>query len=167
LKDTLNVPHGARRIHIRPVQHVSLSSFPDSTYEYILGANHPDAWRSDICVPELDAFFVFEPGTVCVGKWLGRAGPAIRGKILEFLRTSLHGRAGRQLSATNAAATENLPVRYKGFYTGLHLETDAPGQLLRLVCHRFSTMSPIEPRVAPTSGRSACGKRPRIQCSVC
>src|SRR5689334_10152656 len=64
----------------------------------------------------------------------GRAGPAVNGDILRFLRScSVHGNVGK-LAERNDRATETRPVSYRKLFTGLHLETDRPEQLLALVC---------------------------------
>lgn len=120
-------------IHVRPSRG-SLVGFPESEYEHIPNANHPDSWRADLATRDLDAFFVFERARECEGRWLGKAGPPVRKEILEFLRScSVFGSVGK-LHEQNAGATETAPVRFGRLYRGLHLETDRPKALLRLVC---------------------------------
>jgi hypothetical protein len=132
-------------IHVRPVGRSSLA-FPDSHYEHIPGGNHPDNWRADIRTLELDAFFVCEKAGSCAGRWLGPDGPAVSGELLEFLRTcEVWGRAGK-LSEHNRTATADAPVRHGRLYTGLHLETRRPQELLSLITQRCQpTGSPSEP----------------------
>ena len=124
-------------IHVRPAR-IPGPTFPESEYEHIPGANHAENWRSDISTRALDAFFVCEPAKECLGRWLGPNAPAVAGSILDLLKScSVHGNAGL-LSNTNAAATEDAPVRHLKLYTGLHLETSAPDRLLSLVCDGMS-----------------------------
>jgi hypothetical protein len=138
-------------IHVRPTP-MPLGGFPDSRYEHIPRAIHEDDWRNDLRRPKQDAFFVCEKGGPCAGRWLGPQGPAVEGEILKFLQTcSVHGNAG-QLSAYNAAATEDAPVHYGRLYTGLHLETDDPSALLKLVCQ---AALPASVRSGETSQRRA------------
>jgi hypothetical protein len=150
---SLRGPEGP--IHVRPARR-SGAFFPDSHYEHIPDANHPDKWRNDIRTPELDAFFICEPATRCLGQWLGRDGPAVQGAILEFLRTcEVHGASGI-LSKYNRDAAETHPVCHgklkKKLYTGLHLETNKPENFLRLVCGR---------REYSTSDASKRGNQPK------
>lgn len=138
-------------IHVRPVKRPELS-FPDSHYEHIPGGNHSDTWRADIRTPALDAFFVCDQASTCVGRWLGANGPAVNGELLEFLKScEVWGRAG-QLAEKNVAATEDAPIRHGRLYTGLHLETDRPGELVEVVCRHYQpTADPDQP---PLSGRN-------------
>lgn len=120
-------------IHVRPARG-SLIGFPESDYEHIPNANHPDSWRADIATRDLDAFFVFDRATGCEGRWLGENGPPVRREILEFLRSCAVFGSGGKLSDDNSSATETAPVRYRRLFRGLHLETANPKELLRLVC---------------------------------
>jgi len=130
-------------IHVRPTETPG-DMFPDSVYEHIPGANHSDNWRRDIRTPNLDAFFVCVPAAECVGRWLGPAGPVVTGDIFTFLKScAVYGNAGL-LSERNAGASEKAPVRHGGLYCGLHLETDAPERLLKLICGTASGMSEAE-----------------------
>lgn len=152
-------------IHVRPVSRPG-ELFPDNSYEHIPGANHESDWRSDIATPALDAFFTLEPADRCVGRWLGKDGPVVAGDILKFLRScSVHGQAGK-LSDGNSGATESAPVRYGNLYTGLHLETGMPEQLLTLVCGDLHTSDGgARPEARPIVDRSSINgvlaKRPR------
>lgn len=133
----------------------------------IVGANHSDKWHSDIQTRSLDAFFVCEPEGECVGRWLGQAGPAVRGDILTFLKScGVYGNAG-MLSQSNAGASEDAPVRHGRLFTGLHLETNAPKMLLTLVCGMTSRQraretpksqpqSKLSSKRAPDRGRRVC-----------
>ena len=124
---------GCGPIHVRPTR-MPEHSFPDTHYEHIPGANHPRDWRDDLRTPELDAFFVCEPATGCLGQWLGPDGPPVQGAILEFLRTcEVHGSSGR-LSEDTRDASETRPICHGGLFRGLHLETNGPEDFLRLVC---------------------------------
>lgn len=120
-------------IHVRPAE-IPGPGFPDSHYEHIPGGNHPGDWRGDLRTPALDAFFACEKADDCFGRWLGPNGPAVKGPILDFLRTcQVWGNAGF-LSPQNSSATEDVPIRHGRLYTGLHLETDRPDDLVQLVC---------------------------------
>jgi hypothetical protein len=126
----LRGPNGP--IHVRPTRSPGLG-FPDSHYEHIPGANHPDSWRSDLRTPELDVFFVCERAEGVLGQWLGPSGPVLSADILRFLRgCNVHGGGGACLGK-NSFATESAPVAFGRLYRGLHLETDDPKGLLRLV----------------------------------
>ena len=151
-------------IHVRPT-HLPIGAFPDSHYEHIPGANHEDDWRNDLRSPELDAFFTCETSGTCEGRWLGAGGPAVRGEILDFLRTcSVHGNAG-PLATSNAGATEDAPVRHGRLYTGLHLETEDPAALLKLVCRTAVRASIQEPtRGLERTGSCEAGKARRRNC---
>jgi hypothetical protein len=119
-------------IHVRPTRSPGLG-FPESHYEHIPGANHPGDWQNDIRTPELDAFFVCEPATNCLGQWLGKAGPVLTPYIMEFLRKCfVHGVRGRL--GLNSWATETAPVAHGRLYRGLHLETPHPEMFLEMVC---------------------------------
>lgn len=132
--EDLRGPEGP--IHVRPVHHEGLP-FPDSEYEHIPCANHAGKWHADLRKRELDAFFVCDTATGCSGRWLGSSGPAVTGPILKFLQQcEIWGKAG-SLSPDNLSATETAPIRYGRLYTGLHLETYVPEQLLTLVCEHL------------------------------
>lgn len=119
-------------IHVRPAERPG-SSFPESEYEHIPYGNHAESWRSDLLTPALDAFFVCATAEKIVGRWLGKNGPAVKGALLDLLRTcEVHGHAGL-LAATNAAATETAPIRHGNLYKGLHLETPRPELLLEFI----------------------------------
>lgn len=125
-------------IHVLPVRRPNLA-FPESEYEHIPGANHTDSWRSDLRTPELDAFFICSPANGCEGSWLGKVGPQLDDEILAFLRScQVYGAAGL-LREKNSSGTATLPVRHGNLYTGLHLETPNPLQLMRLVCSRVDS----------------------------
>ena len=117
-------------IHVRPVKRGGLR-FPESDYEHIPEAAHEDSWVKDLKTRDLDAFFV---GAQCggwLGKWLGRAGPAVDDPIVEFLKDcAVYGSAGRL--ASTSSASRGKPVAYRGLCTGLHLETDQPEKLVAL-----------------------------------
>jgi hypothetical protein len=160
----LRGPNGP--IHVRPARRPG-ANFPDSQYEHIPGANHANSWRTDIRTPELDVFFVFDRAKKCEGRWLGRDGPVVRAEILEFLRScAVYGKAGL-LSPTNQSATETAPVKHGRLYTGLHLETNDPTQLLRLVCDgRISGYDIERDEVTRSaqSGPTRSRRRPRRTC---
>lgn len=147
-------------IHVRPSRNPR-STFPSSEYEHIPGAIHATDWHADLRSPERDAFFVFEPAANCAGRWLGAAGPAINGAILEFLRQcAVFG--ARRLSEDNQSATETAPVRYHRLYTGLHLETDRPERLMTLVCAQVLPVAAGTARSveATTTKGCVCGSLP-------
>jgi hypothetical protein len=148
----LRGPNGP--IHVRPARMNCGESFPDSDYEHIPGAMHPEDWRSDIRTPDHDAFFVCQGGRSALGPWLGATGPAIKGEILAFLQSCAVYGAGL-LSASNLSATETNPVSYRRLNTGLHLETPKPCEFLKLVLrsttHRTPTKeAPLEQKGAST-----------------
>jgi len=152
----LRAPKGP--IHVRPTT-LPLERFPDSKYEHIPGGGHEDRWRKDIQTLDLDAFFVCEPAGACTGRWLGRAGPAVNGDILRFLRScSVHGNVGK-LAERNDRATETRPVSYRKLFTGLHLETDRPEQLLALVCRNVPKGGPSATRAAVKASSRSCEPR--------
>lgn len=156
--------HGPKGpIHVRPAQ-IPGPSFPDSEYEHIPGAKHADSWHADLSTRGLDAFFVCEPADDCLGRWLGGAGPAAKGPILEFLRTcQVWGNAGL-LSTQNNAATEAKPVRHGDLFTGLHLETDRPDELVRLVCGASARSKPDDD-LFPEPALTSPPKKARRSCS--
>jgi hypothetical protein len=118
-------------IHVRPTRSGGLG-FPHSHYEHIPGANHPGNWSSDLRVPKLDVFFACERAEVVLGRWLGRDGPVLTPRIVEFLRTcELYGKSGAL--GPNASATDRAPVKYGRLFTGLHAETSRPESFLRLI----------------------------------
>jgi hypothetical protein len=125
-------------IHVRPTTSPGLG-FPHSHYEHIPGANHPGGdWVNDLRTPELDAFFECEPAGPILGRWLGSGGPILSPKILAFLRTcAVYGKTGHL--GLNSSATVTAPVRYGHLYTGLHLETSVPRQLLQLISEEIGT----------------------------
>ena len=153
-------------IHVRPVSE-PLARFPERCYAHIAGSIHADRWCNDLRTQDLDAFFVCEPQEACVGRWLGRLGPIIGGEILEFLRLcAVYGNTGR-LSGSNLAATERKPIGYGGLYTGLHLETTQPTELVKLVCRGIVSMPNAEAahsqfRKVTQSSTSTCGRRRRV-----
>ena len=150
-------------IHVRPAR-MPAGRFPDSLYEHIPGANHAENWRSDIQTPKLDAFFVCEPETTCLGRWMGVAGSAVNGEIVEFLKTcEVHGNAGL-LSTINVSATAEAPVRHGRLYTGLHLETREPEQFLDRVCRgvrpdNLASSSLVESPALPMASTSTSALR--------
>jgi Nucleotide modification associated domain 2 len=122
-------------IHVRPTRFPGLI-FPLSDYAYIPDSIHAGDWAKDIAYPAMDAFFVLQKAKRVAGRWLGAAGPAVRGEILDFLRTCcLHGSMG-PLPEKNSGATETAPIRYHRLYRGLHAETDRPEVLMNLVQSR-------------------------------
>jgi hypothetical protein len=146
-------------IHVRPVHRPELA-FPESDYEHIADAQHSKSWCADIATPNLDAFFAFERGEKCVGRWLGPAGPPVTGEILDFMRTcQVYGKCGF-LSQINRGATETYPVRHGNLFTGLHLETNNPKRLVKLVCRWIDDIPAPEPPVNQSRLKSVnCGKR--------
>lgn len=145
-------------IHVRPAR-IPGATFPDSEYEHIPGANHEGKWRDDIRTSSLDAFFVCEPEGPCTGRWLGPAGPAVRGEVLEFLKScDVYGPNGI-LSRGNADASEGKPVRHGNLFTGLHLETSAPKKLLALVCGAPGGL-PAGKKLEPRPQLKPSSKRP-------
>lgn len=149
-------------IHVRPVARPGFG-FPEDSYEHIAGANHPNDWRADLRTPDLDAFFVCEPAADCIGHWFGANGPALHGKLLEFLRTcEVWGKAGL-LNRSNRPATMAAPIRHGRLFTGLHLETDRPSELAMLICEGRpapgkaidSGRQDIQTRCAPVRRRRA------------
>ena len=127
--------HGPKGpIHVRPVRGSGVS--PHCSYAHIPGAIHADRWKKDLASQDLDAFFVCWPQNGWVGCWLGKFGPQVDKKILDFLKTcSVHGSVYgkyREWRPTNDDATLQNPIVYKGLTRGLHLETNQPDVLLRL-----------------------------------
>lgn len=122
-------------INVRPVRRPG--AFPFNSYEHIPGSAHPegekDAWPTDLGRPEMDAFLVGAPADGWKGRWLGPLGPKVDDSVLALLRgMSLHGEAG-PLAPFNTDATRGAPIAHGRLYTGLHLETDDPEPLLRLL----------------------------------
>jgi hypothetical protein len=151
-------------IHVQPTA-LPLKSFPDSKYEHIAGAGHADRWRNDLRTPDLDAFFACESAGACVGKWLGVSGPPIQGELLDFLRgCSVHGNVG-QLALSNASASETTPVKHGRLFTGLHLETSKPEELLELVCEyvRMGRQPPSSQRNITRRSRSCEPRKSRVR----
>lgn len=123
-------------INVRPLNRIGYP-FPECKYEYIKGAMHSNDWKQDIATPALDAFFIGFQGK----RWLGKFGPEINNKILNFLRRcSVCNKAGR-LSKDNPNATADIPISYGRLYTGLHLETDDPQELEEL-CNLYLLSNP-------------------------
>jgi hypothetical protein len=144
-------------IHVRPAARPG-PSFPDSEYEHIPGANHGDSWRADLRTPDLDAFFACTRAEGALGSWLGADGPTLGERLLDFLRScSVWGNAGK-LRDDNPSATVDAPVRHGGLFTGLHLETDQPNLLIRLVCGGAS-VDPTPP--SPREERPRAARRCR------
>jgi hypothetical protein len=142
-------------IHVRPAARPG-PWFPDSEYEHIPGANHADNWRADLRTPDLDAFFACDRASGPLGAWLGASGPTLAEPLMEFLRTcSVWGNAGK-LRDDNPSATVNIPVRHGGLFTGLHLETDRPDQLIRLVCGASIDPKPPSQRNGRARAASRC-----------
>lgn len=149
-------------IHIRPVDRPF--GFPESSYEHIPGSMHAEEWKKDLASSDLDAFFVCSPRNVWLGRWLGADGPAVDDAILEFLRTcTVHGKAGR-LRDRNDLATIDKPIAHRRLYTGLHLETDEPANLLALVgphASATSSPSPISVTASAPSPSAGCMSKAR------
>jgi hypothetical protein len=146
-------------IHVCPIQ--GTGSFPASHYKHIPGSMHAKDWQSDLATPEMDAFFVCCERMDWQGRWLGVCGPEIDNGLLDFLKTcSVHGLKG-PLSEQNIYADLHHPIRHlgsKGFlYAGLHLETNQPEALLKLLGAR-TTAKPIDldrlPVPKPSTERS-------------
>jgi hypothetical protein len=152
-------------IHVRPIQ--GTGSFPASHYEHIPDSMHETDWRSDLATPEMDAFFVCSRRVDWQERWLGVYGPEIDNGLLDFLKTcSVHGVKG-MLSEQNIYATLRCPIAYGCLYRGLHLETNQPEALLKLLGARM-TAKPSDldrlPVPKPSGGRSGgpgCGKSSR------
>lgn len=120
-------------IHVRPIS--GRGSFPASDYQHIPGSSHPEEWKADIKTFDLDRFFVCEQGAGWRGRWLGPHGPEIDREILAFLKTcSVHGAPGRLGRNTG---TRSNPIAWGRLFTGLHLETEQPEQLLKLCAARM------------------------------
>jgi len=129
----LHGPEGP--IHVCPIQ--GTGSFPTSKYKHIPGSMHEKDWQSDLATPEMDAFFVCSERVDWQGRWLGVSGPEIDYEIFSFLKTcSVHGLKGL-LSEQNIDADLHHPIRHRGskgfLYAGLHLETNQPETLLKLL----------------------------------
>jgi hypothetical protein len=146
------------QVHVRPARKIGFD-FPDTVYEHIPGAIHDGGgWRSDFPTPESDAFFVCAAAVRGLPCWLGEGGPSVAGEILEFLRSCrVYGQSPLPLGR-NSDATETVPVRHRGLFTGLHLEADDPKSLLALVARSAVKIAP--PSVAPTGSSAGCRPHP-------
>ena len=145
-------------IHVRPTTSPGLG-FPHSHYEHIPGANHPGDWTNDLRSPELDAFFECEPAGPILGRWLGILGPTLSPKVLDFLQScSVYGKSGKL--GLNSSATYTAPVRHGRLYTGLHLETSKPKELLHLMSEEIGIQAarPLEP-IQPQADQQPSDKR--------
>lgn len=153
--------HGpAGPIHVRPVNRKDLK-FPESKYQHIEDATHANRWKKDVKSPELDAFFVCYKGNGWLGRWLGKFGPKVDRKILDFLDScSLYGPKGRIKDVYGEASLKN-PIGHEGQYKGLHLETNHPEKLVEL-CAAYLSVHPADldelksklPKVELTSKRT-------------
>lgn len=89
---------------------------------------HPEDWVADLATPDLDRFFVCRQRNGWLGRWLGPSGPEVDNEILAFLnKCSAYGPAG--YLGQNTGTLSN-PIAYGGLYTGLHLETPNPQDLV-------------------------------------
>lgn len=153
-------------IHVRP-KIMPLAGFPESHYEHIPGAAHEEDWRSDLRTQALDAFFICQPARGSEGRWLGSSGPAVGGKILDFLRSCAVFGPGRDaLSESNLAATTVAPIKYGRLYRGLHLETSEPKRLLRLIGDSVDA-SAIEDLPSNSAVANWSCERPRKRRKTC
>lgn len=161
-------------IHIEPAHRPELP-YPANAYAFIPASIHADRWLRDLASAELDAFFLCEPAEAILGRWLGPEGPAVKGAVLDFLREcSVHGQTG-PLNATNTAATARTPIRHGRLFTGLHLETDRPETLLRLLeagvgptpMEQYRRARPGSARFAASHGTGARGAVPRQSTRGC
>jgi hypothetical protein len=152
-------------IHVTPVSR--RGRFPESSYQHIPGANHPDNWQTDLATEQLDAFFVCAKGEGWRGRWLGEFGPKIDNEMLTFLKTcSVYGSAGL-LGAENRDATLENPIVHRGpkglLFTGLYLETDEAESLLELCAARLPGTLPLDRAMKPQRhvrvGGGECGPR--------
>lgn len=131
-------------IHVEPVEPTGNSeNYAESHYRHIQGAMHTKKWKADLRTKELDAFFVCKKPDGILGKWLGANGPELNENIMKILQnSSVHGKSGK-LCSQNLEATKKNPVRYGDLFTGLHLETAEPENLVNL-CRA------LNPSVSPT-----------------
>lgn len=148
-------------IHVRPRPVKGGGPFPESSYEHIPGARHPERWINDLETEDLDAFFVCSNQDRWRGRWLGKYGPEIDDEILTFLKTcSVHGEKG-QLSARNTYATLAIPMAHHGqrgfLYRGLHLETDQAETLIELCNSRMKGKAVLLDRVLTPTPRPRVG----------
>jgi hypothetical protein len=152
--------HGpAGPIHVRPVS--GWGRFPESSYQHIPGANHPNDWKTDLATKELDAFFVCAKRERWRGRWLGQYGPKIDSEILAFLKTcSVHGSAGFLSSQSREATLEN-PIAHRGprgLLFRAHLETDEPETLVALCAARIPGALALDRVMTPSRQDGASGE---------
>jgi hypothetical protein len=122
-------------IHVRPIN--GSGGFPQSSYQHIPGSMHAEGWAADLATPDLDRFFVCRERNGWLGRWLGPSGPVIDNEILALLSTcSAYGSAG--YLGQNTGTLSN-PIAYGGLYTGLHLETDTPEDLVEMCRVRMTS----------------------------
>jgi hypothetical protein len=101
---------------------------------------HPDEWKADLATFELDRFFVFRKCDGWLGRWLSSNGPEVDDEILTFLNTCSVVGAGGKLGMN--AGTLNNPIAHGALYTGLHLETEKPEDLVALCAKQMSDFDP-------------------------
>ena len=129
----LRAPEGP--IHVRPIN--GIGRFPESCYQHIPGPMHANDWQADIASRELDRFFVCSKRNGWQGRWLGACGPAIDDEIVEIFNScSVYGACGFLGQNTG---TLNIPIAYGRLWTGLHLETDRPEDLLAICEARMAS----------------------------
>ena len=133
----------------------------DGAYEHVPGAMHAGNWRSDITPLETrDRFLILAPARGWRNRWLGKDGPEVDNQILSFLKTcfvyNLSGRLGLN------DARPSCPIAHGKLYTGLHLETDKPDELIQLIGSRMSgwkASTPESPGASPRQGTGSCEPR--------
>lgn len=149
---------GITPICVKPVsKNNRIGMFPISHYDHLVGAKHTDSWKKDIPTKQHDRCFICEP-VITELPWLGGKGPATSGRILNFLKScELWG--SNIHAQLNGWATEVQPIIYQRdelggrLYTGLHLETDKPEQLVNLIREFAEEIGALKPQQLAVEGR--------------